>query len=56
MKESGKTSPRPLCLVGNFLSVPQSPVLTWSMSAEGRTEACGLVLRSHGFTACNQFV
>ena len=38
-------------LVGNFLSMPQSPVFTQSISAEGRTEACGLVLRFHGFTA-----
>ena len=50
-KENGKTGPRPLHLVGNFLSMPQSPVFTQSISAEGRTEACGLVLRSHGFTA-----
>ena len=41
----------PLRLVGNFLSMPQSPVFTWSISAEGRTEACGLVLRFHSFTA-----
>ena len=31
--------------------MPQSPVFTLSISAEGRTEACGLVLRFHGFTA-----
>ena len=51
MKENGKTGPRPVHLVGNFLSMPQSPVYTWSISAEGRTEACVLFLRSHGFTA-----
>ena len=51
MKENGKTGLRPLRLVGNFLSMPQSPVFTRSISAEGRTEACGLVLRFHGFTA-----
>ena len=50
-KENGKTGLRPLRLVGNFLSMPQSPVFTRSISAEGRTEACGLVLRFHGFTA-----
>ena len=51
MKGNGKTGLRPLRLVGNFLSMPQSPVFTRSISAEGRTEACGLVLRFHGFTA-----
>ena len=50
-KENGKTGPRPLRLVGNFLSMPQSPVFSRSISAEGRAEACGLVLRFHGFTA-----
>lgn len=31
--------------------MPQSPVFTWSTSAESRTKACRLVLRYHGFTA-----
>ena len=39
MKENGKTGLRPLRLVGNFLFMPQSPVFTRSISAEGRTEA-----------------
>ena len=50
-KENVKTGLRPLRLVGNFLSMPQSPVFTQSISAESRTEACGLVLRFHSFTA-----
>ena len=50
-RENDKTGPRPLHLVGKLLSVPQSPVLTRSTSAEGKTEACGLILWSCGFTA-----
>ena len=45
MKENGKTSPRPLLLVGNFLSMPQSPVFTGSTSTKVRNE-----VQSRGFS------
>ena len=50
-RENGKTGPRPLRLVGNFLTMLQSPVSTRSTHEESRMGACGLVLRFRGFTA-----
>ena len=41
MKENSKTGPRPLRLLGNFLSMPQSPVFTRSILLEGGVTVSG---------------